>query len=118
MSYSRRDEAVMRRIATFLREQGINVWVDNEELVPGTPIWEEEIEKAIISTGATVVLLSPDSKNSEWVRREISYADENGKRIFPILIAGNERNCIIPKTWGRRKKEERVNFEPCWKILN
>ena len=27
MSYSRRDDAVMRRIVMFLRQQGINVWV-------------------------------------------------------------------------------------------
>jgi hypothetical protein len=47
MSYSRRDEETMRRIVTFLRNQGIKVWVDNEKLIPGTPIWEEEIEKAI-----------------------------------------------------------------------
>ena len=35
MSYSRRDDAVMRRIVAFLREQGIKVWVDNEKLIPG-----------------------------------------------------------------------------------
>ena len=49
MSYSRKDEAVMRRIVTFLRKRGIEVWVDNENLVPGTPLWEVEIEKAIKS---------------------------------------------------------------------
>ncbi len=52
----------MRRVVEFLRKHGISVWVDNEKLVPGTPIWEEEIEKAIISAGAVVVLLSPDLK--------------------------------------------------------
>ena len=59
MSYSRRDEAVMQRVATFLRAQGINVWVDNEKLVPGTPIWEVEIEKAIKNAAAVVIILSP-----------------------------------------------------------
>jgi hypothetical protein len=38
MSYSRKDEAVMRRIAMFLRENHIKVWANNEKLTPSTPI--------------------------------------------------------------------------------
>ena len=86
ISYSRRDDIVMRRTVAFLRKQGIKVWVDNEKLTPGTPAWEEEIEKAINSAYAVVVILSPDAKNSEWVRREITYADQYRKRVFPVLV--------------------------------
>jgi len=111
MSYSRRDEAVMRRVTGFLRKQGINVWVDNEKLVPGTPIWEEEIEKAIIGSGAVVVLLSPDAKKSEWVRREISYAEDNGKRIFPILVAGDERNAVPIRLTNHQRVDIRQSQE-------
>jgi general L-amino acid transport system substrate-binding protein len=94
MSYSRRDEAVMRRILRFLRKQGVKVWVDNEKLVPGTPIWEIEIEKAIKNAAAIVVVCSPDSKNSEWVRREITVAERYHKRIFPVLARGDENSSI------------------------
>lgn len=111
ISYSRRDEVVMRRITMFLREQGINVWVDNERLVPGTPIWEDEIEKAIISAGAIVVLLSSDSKNSPWVRREIGYAEDNDKRIFPILIEGSEKNAIPIRLTNYQRIDIRQNEE-------
>lgn len=111
MSYSRRDKAVMQRIATFLRKEGINVWVDNEKLVPGTPIWEIEVENAIISAGAVVVLLSPDSKNSPWVRREIGYAEGNGKRIFPILISGDERNAVPIRLINHQRIDVRQNEE-------
>ena len=38
MSYSRRDKDIMWRTTTFLRKQGVNVWVDNEKLIPGTPM--------------------------------------------------------------------------------
>ena len=62
MSYSRRDEVVMRRIAMFLRDKGINVWVDNEKLVPGTPIWEAEIEKAIKAASAIIIIISLEYK--------------------------------------------------------
>lgn len=102
ISYSRKDEAVMRRIATFLRKEGIRVWVDNEKLIPGNPNWEAEVEKAIISAGAVVVLLSLDSKISPWVRREISFAEEYDKRIFPVLISGNEKDIPIRLTTHQR----------------
>lgn len=90
ISYSRRDEEIMRKIAFFLRDQGFKVWVDNEKLIPGTPAWEESIEIAIKNALAVIVILSPDSKNSEWVRREITYSDQFSKRVFPILIKGTE----------------------------
>ncbi len=109
ISYSRRDEPIMRRVVMFLRKQGINIWLDNEKLVPGTPIWEAEIEKAIINAGAVVVLLSPDSKNSLWVRREISYAEDNDKRIFPILIAGNEKDTIPIRLTNHQRIDIRKN---------
>jgi hypothetical protein len=90
ISYSRRDDDLMRKITFHLRDQGYKVWVDNEKLIPGTPAWEEAIETAIKNAFAVVVLLSPDSKGSEWVRREITYADQFEVRVFPVLIKGTE----------------------------
>lgn len=94
ISYSRKDSEAMQRIVSFLRGRGIKAWVDNERLVPGTPIWEEEIEKAIKGAFAILVVLSPDAKGSEWVRREITLADQFRKRIFPVLVAGDEDDSI------------------------
>lgn len=84
ISYSRKDGDVMRRIVQHLRAQGIAAWVDNESLIPGTHVWESEIERAIINSFAVVVVLSSDAKKSEWVLREITLADEYEKRIFPV----------------------------------
>jgi len=72
MSYSHRDETLMQSVVAFLRKQGITVWVDNERLKPGTSAWEAEIERAIPNSYAIVVLLSPDAKDTAWVRREIT----------------------------------------------
>ncbi len=114
ISYSRKDDAIMRRIVAFLRGEGINVWVDNEKLVPGTPIWEEEIEKAIKAAGAIVVVMSPDLKKSEWVRREISLAEQNWIRIFPVLVSGDEDSAItirlITKQFVDIRKNENVGL--------
>jgi len=94
ISYSRRDDAEMRSIVKFLRKQGINAWVDNEKLVPGTPIWESEIEKAIKGASAAVVILSPDAKESVWVLNELTLVDEYKKRIFPVLVRGDFRDSV------------------------
>jgi hypothetical protein len=94
ISYSRRDDESMRTITFFLRDKGFKVWVDNEKLIPGTSAWEEAIENAIKNASAVIVILSPESKNSEWVRREITYADQFQKRVFPVLIKGNEEESL------------------------
>ena len=111
MSYSRIDEEFMRRITTFLRKQGIKVWVDNENLIPGTPIWEEEIERAINGAFAVVVVLSADAKRSEWVRREITYADQYEKRVFPVLVGGDEDSSIPIRLITRQFVDIRSNEE-------
>ena len=96
MSYSRSDHVVMERVLRFLRKQGIKVWVDSEVLVPGTPTWRKGIEKAIIGSNAVIVLLSPGANNSIWVERELNFAETHEKRIFPLLIAGDEKSSIAP----------------------
>jgi hypothetical protein len=109
MSYSRKDQEVMQRIAKFLRNQGIEVWVDNEKLIPGTTIWEEKIEKAIKGAAAIVVVMSPHSKKSEWVRREISFADQYRKRIFPLLVRGDIDSSITLSLITRQFVDLRKN---------
>ena len=94
ISYSRKDDPVMRKIAFHLRDKGFKIWVDNEKLIPGTAAWEESIENAINNAFIIIVVLSPDSKSSEWVRREITYADQFNKRIFPVLVRGAEESSL------------------------
>jgi len=109
ISYSRKDDIVTRRIVIFLRKQGIKAWVDNEKLTPGTPVWEVEIEKAIKNASAIIVVLSPDSKNSEWVRREISLGDQYKKRVFPVLVSGDQETSISLRLINRQFVDLRVN---------
>lgn len=118
ISYSRRDEEVMREIAFFLRDQGFKVWVDNEKLIPGTPAWEESIEKAIKDALVVIVILSPDSKNSEWVRREITYSDQFQKRVIPVLVKGTEETSLPIRLVTRQFVDYRQNEESGLKALS
>ena len=118
MSYSRRDQAVMERVLKHLRKQGIKVWLDNEKLIPGTPIWEKEIEKAIKAAAAVVVICSPDTNDSEWVRREITFAERYHKRIFPLLAKGDEDTSISIRLSTRQYVDIRQNEEPGLKSVS
>ena len=111
LSYSREDTAKQKRIVRELRERGINVWVDIENLTPGTPTWEREIEKAIRGSTGIVVLLSPESNNSEWVRREISFGEQHRKRIFPVLIEGDDHTSTPLRLVSHQRVDLRTKFE-------
>jgi len=111
ISYSREDTIKQRRVVKGMRERGINVWVDIENLTPGTPTWEREIEKAIRGATGIIVLLSPESNNSEWVRRELSFGEQHRKRIFPALIEGNEDASTPLRLANHQRVDLRTNFE-------
>jgi len=83
MSYCREGVSYQKSVITELRQRGVNVWVDIENLIPGSPAWEREIEHAIRGAAGIIVLLSPDANNSEWVRR---------------LTSNN--NCDYQPRWG------------------
>jgi hypothetical protein len=110
ISYSREDANLQRRIIAELRGRGIHVWVDIENLIPGSPAWEREIERSIRGATGVIVLLSPDSHDSEWVRREISFAEQNDKRVFPVLIQGEEEDSIPLRLSNHQRVDLRRNF--------
>ena len=93
LSYSRRDSPMFERVRDTLCAVGLIVWTD-ENLKPGTPSWKNAIEKAIEQASCLVVLLSPDSKDSVWVERELEYASSHNIPIFPLLIRGTEKTAV------------------------
>jgi outer membrane protein assembly factor BamB len=93
LSYSRKDLSEMQRIRDDLRAAGLTVWTD-ENLEPGTNAWEIAIAQAIRTAGCVVVILSPDAEQSQWVGRELAFAETFGIRIYPLLIRGDERTSI------------------------
>jgi hypothetical protein len=60
LSYARADEQCARRLFTDLRNRGLDVWFDQESLLPGQD-WKAEIDKAIAETDFVVLLLSNNS---------------------------------------------------------
>jgi len=117
LSYSRKDSEMMKCIKQVLVDAGISAWTD-EGLHPGTDIWEREIENNIRNCQAVVVLQSPDSANSKWVRRELTMADELRKPIFPLLIRGNPKESHILRITTVQRIDLRSEFKDgCSELL-
>lgn len=110
LSYSRVDTAVMRRVREDLHIVGLPVWTDETGLEPGTPDWEKAIERAIEQAGCMVALLSPDAKQSKWVAIEISFAEERGISIFPVLLRGEPSGAIPFRLTNYQWIDARSNY--------
>ena len=85
LSYSRKDSAVARKLIDAFKEMGHDPWVDWEDIPPAVG-WLEQIFRGIEGSDAFFFLVSPDSVTSEVCGVEVSKADENKKRIIPIVV--------------------------------
>jgi adenylate cyclase len=95
ISYSRDDAAAARRFAAAFEAEGFSVWWD-AALRPGEA-FDEVIEAALKAAKAVVVLWSPRSVVSRWVRAEATLADRN-KTLAPVTIALCERPIMFELT--------------------
>lgn len=86
ISYSRQDSDYAERLVDALKANGLKVWIDHR--IEYGVNWSNEIFNAIRECAAFIVIMSPASRESKWVRREVAYADEIVRWIFPILLEG------------------------------
>ena len=84
ISYSRKDLIFVERLAKDLESAGLDVWYDLSGLDGGTR-WGREIQGAIQRCQVFVVVLSPNSVDSEWVEKEFMYANSLKRKIIPLL---------------------------------
>jgi predicted RNA-binding protein with RPS1 domain len=84
ISYSQTDRSYVDRLAAYLTDAGVAIWFD-DEVKTGEP-FGARIQQAIDDCAAFLLVLTPAAMASKWVRREISYADEQGKPMFPIML--------------------------------
>jgi len=84
-SYSRKDMDFARKLAKSLKEAGYDVWWDITDLRGGDD-WVRTIPAAIAESQHILVVLSPNSIQSEWVQKEYTQALTLRKKIIPILL--------------------------------
>jgi hypothetical protein len=84
ISYSRRDQEFVTRLASDLNGQVAGVWFDQATIQAGQK-WHAEIMEGIHDCKAFILVLSPDAVESRYVREEVNKALELGKTIFPVI---------------------------------
>ena len=89
ISYSRRDQEFVSRLAADLDTQVAGAWFDQSAIQVGQN-WHDEIMDGIRECKAFVLVLSPDAAESRYVREEVNKALELGKPIIPILYRPSE----------------------------
>lgn len=102
LSYAFADREVARTMAEKLRQHGLKVWFDEYELKVADSL-AEKIRDAISSSDYLIVLLSPNSVKSRWVRKELdsAFARELASRditLLPVMIA----DCEVPRFLEQR----------------
>ncbi len=101
ISYSRRDSAIAHKIVDALKSRELDSWVDWED-IPPTSDWLEQIYAGIEETDAFLFLISPDSINSEFCRREFEHAAKNNKRLIPVIVRDVDQK-QVPPVLGRHQ---------------
>jgi hypothetical protein len=95
LSHSHRDRPFVRKVAAALHAHGIPVWYCEHNIL-GADQWHDEIGRALERCDWIVVVMSPNSVRSKWVKRELLYAlqeDRYEGRIVPLL----RRQCDVLK---------------------
>jgi hypothetical protein len=107
ISHSSKDKPFVERLATDLRtREGIDAWLDQWEILPGDRI-PQRLEEGLSNASIFVLVLSPESVNSQWVSYEkdawlSTQIDEEvrarresrtpSRRLIPVLY----KNCEKP----------------------
>ena len=85
ISYSRTDMDFVQRLAMDLEHAGFDVWWDLTD-IQGSEVWERKIEEGLRTSQYFIVVLTPASLESRWVRREYLSADNSGVKIVPLKL--------------------------------
>ncbi len=96
ISHSGVDKDFARKLSNDLLNEGLSVWLDEWELRFGDSLWDK-IDQGIVNADFVLLLMSPESIDSRWVRKEMNAAlsvemEMKHRFVIPILY----RNCDIP----------------------
>ncbi|MEA3351698.1 MAG: SUMF1/EgtB/PvdO family nonheme iron enzyme [Chloroflexota bacterium] len=83
ISYAREDVDFANRLVSDLEKNGINVWIDRSDILPGDK-WRQDVVEGIRSADIFLIVLSSKSVQSKYVKRELHAADKHNKPIVPV----------------------------------
>ncbi len=90
VSYSRKDkDVVFPFVERINKELNLNCWIDLEGVKSGEQ-FEDVIIENIDNCQIVLFMLSDASLKSKFTKREVYYAEDERKRIIPVLIDGDK----------------------------
>lgn len=90
ISHSASDQRLVTTLSNTLSRMGINVYVAEWYLAPGTPVSRKVFEQ-IDNSNCVVAVLTRNGIRSQWVHQEIGYARKANKPIIPLVEKGVRR---------------------------
>jgi hypothetical protein len=89
LSHSSRDKPAVEALARYLREQGIDVWLDKWEISPGDDIIAR-MNDGLMEADAGLIVFSAQSLESPWVKAEVSSLTyeriKSGQPLIPVQV--------------------------------
>jgi hypothetical protein len=84
VSYSHTDKLQVYPIIDYLNKKGIHVWYD--EGIPISENWKNSVVDNLEQCSAFLVFITPHIIDSEYVRKEISFALKKQKPFFSVYL--------------------------------
>ena len=97
ISYSAKDETLARRIKNRFQAKDYLVFFAPDSIPAGTD-FTTVIADAIVDAskdGAVIALITPESLQSQWVKREIMFASHEGGNIIPVIVGNVKLDGIL-----------------------
>jgi hypothetical protein len=106
ISYGHGDRRFVDRLSRDLRQNGLSVWIDRDEIRVGESLIER-IRSGIDNARTFVVVVSRTSVNSPWVRQELDIAMHRqiqGRqlKVLPVLLGRIPEDELPSFLLGRR----------------
>ena len=112
ISYKKEDREHTIQLASVLEANGHTVWWDNE-LTPGRS-FRDEIEAALDNCDIAIVIWTPRSIYSEFVKDEAARG-QRGKKLLPVMIRrgsmGNIMDFELPLGFGQIQTLDLTDWE-------
>ena len=96
LSYSHEDQALVNHLRGDLESNGVNLWVDRTDLVPGTPNWERSLRRGLEHAFGLILSASPATINSSTVQAELALAQSLDLPILPVWLDGENWSQSAP----------------------
>ena len=93
LSHLAQQKIAVSELKSELRNRGVDAFVAHEDIEPSRK-WQEEIELALKSMQALVVLATPEFHKSKWTDQEIGWALGRGVFVMPFRLGQDPQGFV------------------------